>query len=159
MRKIISWRKFRKESLIEKFSVEDWHKILSDIDKQEEFNELLKYDCVKCFVAYHTQREEPFAFVFTCTVGDKIFVHGGGWTANNTLNNYTALIILLERFFKKGLKVRTSCLVGNDKAFRFLHSVGFIKYYSSSAYHYMWLPYKRFVSTPIYKRIKQRNGK
>ena len=53
-------------------------------------------------------------------------------------------------------KIRTSCLVSNERAFRFLHRVGFISYYKTMDFYYLWLPQKRFQNTEIYKRVNNK---
>ena len=63
---------------------------------------------------------------------------------------------LFKRLFKKKYKIRTSCLVSNERAFRFLHSVGFISYYKTMDFYYLWLPQKRFQNTEIYKRVNNK---
>lgn len=72
------------------------------------------------------------------------------------MGNVSLPVAFLERLLKKKYKIRTSCLVSNERAFRFLHSVGFIKIYSSEKFNYLWLPQKRFQNTEIYKRVNDK---
>ena len=64
---------------------------------------------------------------------------------------------MIEYLLNQGRKVRTSCFVGNDRALRFLTSIGFVKYHTSDNYHYMWINIKRLQNSKIYKYIKREN--
>lgn len=155
----IEWYSIKNIKSENMFSETDWSKIFTDLSSYLEVNEFLSLGCGQCFVARNLLNNEDFAFVFICLEdykANKIVFHGGGWKQGNTMLHYTALVYLLERLFKRGYKIRTSCLRSNQKAFRFIHSVGFINHYTSENYHYFWLPYKRFINTNIYKRINSK---
>lgn len=152
----IEWRTVRNIKSEEMFSLTDWSKIFTNLSSYLEINEFLSKGYGQCFVARNLLDNEDFAFVFIFYEDykeNKIVFHGGGWKKGNTLLHYTAFVYLLERLFKRGYKIRTSCLKTNKKAFRFLHSVGFVNYYTTENYHYFWLPQKRFMNTEIYKRV------
>lgn len=152
----IEWRIVRNVSAENMFSETDWAKIFTDASSYLEVNEFLSKGYGQCFVARNLLNNEDFAFVFIYMRDFKentIVFHGGGWKNGNTMLHYTALVYLLDKLFRKGYKIRTSCLLSNKKAFRFIRSVGFVNHYTSENYHYFWLPYKRFINTNIYKRI------
>lgn len=156
----IEWRTVRNIKAENMFSLEDWSKIFTGISSYLEVNKTLSLGCGQCFVARNLLNNEDFAFVFIYKKDykeNKIVFHGGGWKKGKTLLHYTAFVYLLERLFKRGYKIRTSCLKTNKKAFRFLHSVGFVNYYTTENYHYFWLPQKRFMKTNIYKRVNNVN--
>lgn len=138
------------------FSATEWNKIFPDLYTYAEINVFLSKGYGQYLIAYNLISMEPFAFVFLYLEDKKqrkVVFHGGGWKKGNTLLHYTAFVYLLERLFKKKYKIRTSCLVSNERAFRFLHSVGFVNYYTTTNYRYLWLPQKRFQNTEIYKRV------
>ena len=138
------------------FSKTDWAKIFGDLHSNLEIDKFISKSYGQCFIARNLLNNEDFAFVFMYIKDFKkntIVFHGGGWKNGNTMLHYTALIYLLDKFFRKGYKIRTSCLLSNKKAFRFIRSVGFVNHYTSENCHYFWLPYKRFINTNIYKRI------
>lgn len=141
------------------FSKTDWAKIFADLSSCLEIDKFISLGYGQCFIARNLITNEDFAFVFVYLEDyktNKIVFHGGGWKNGNTMLHYTALVYLLEKLFKRGYKIRTSCLRSNQKAFRFIHSVGFINHYTSENHHYFWLPYKRFINTNIYKRINSK---
>lgn len=153
----ISWKNITTIKSKDMFSEKEWNKIFPDLSSFKEIEVFLSKGYGQCMIA-NTLTGESFAFVFLYCENErdkKISFHGGGWLKNNSIQHYVATMALIEELFASGYKVRTSCLVNNDVAFRFLHSLGFIKYRSTDHYHYMWLPYKRFINTPIYKRIKK----
>lgn len=152
----IEWRTVRNIKAEEMFSLTDWSKIFTNLSSYLEINEFLSKGYGQCFIARNLLDNEDFASVFIFYEDykeNKIVFHGGGWKKSNTLLHYTAFVYLLERLFKRGYKIRTSCLRSNKKAFRFLHSVGFVNHYTTENYHYFWLPQKRFMKTNIYKRV------
>lgn len=139
------------------FSEKEWNKIFPDLFTFKEIEEFLSKGYGQCMVA-HTITGKSFAFVFLYSEDEsdkKISFHGGGWWKNNSIQHYIATMGLIEELFASGYKVRTSCFVNNDVAFRFIHSLGFIKFRSTEYYHYFWLPYKRFINTAVYKRFHE----
>ena len=60
---------------------------------------------------------------------------------------------MLKTLLAKGLKIRTSCIPTNTRAYRFLRSVGFVKYLQTENYIYMRLNEKKFRNNSIYKKI------
>ena len=102
---------------------------------------------------------EPFAFIYAYIEDEKslkVSLHGGGWISGNTLLNYNAYILLIDAMLEKGIKVRTACQLDNDIAMRFNRSIGFIKYYSSKNYHYLWISSERLHKSKIFKRINRK---
>ena len=64
--------------------------------------------------------------------------HGGGWNKSiyHTLLYYRGAAILIKALLNFCIKVRTSCLISNKTAYRFLKSIGFVNYLNSKNYHY-----------------------
>ncbi len=140
------------------FSEKDWGKIFPDLSSFNDVDVFLSKGYGQCMVAYNHTVKTNFAFIFLYCEDEHrkiISFHGGGLLKNNSMQHYVALVALIDELFASGYKIRTSCLIENVVAFRFLHSVGFMKYRSTLYYSYMWLPYKRFIETPIYKKINQ----
>ena len=146
------WKPFSGEMIVSRFKQENFGKILSEINSDAELQSFLALDYVHGMVAY---KETGCPVAFAILIDDmddmkKINIHGGCWSGS-ALDSYHAIFSLIENLFDSGHSVRTSCTLNNHRAYRFLHSVGFVNHYTSKNYHYFWLPYKRFVNTPIYK--------
>ena len=157
--RIMEWRRYNNEPIVESFRKEDWMRIFVDIDTDEELRTFLTIGRSEGYVAYDCLTTKPFAFICLlkerCS-DERVFVHGGGWSGPPMLK-YESIITMCSALFQKGKKIRTQCLRDNVNAFRFLHSIGFVNHFSSNRCHYFWLPYKRFVNTAIYKRINKNN--
>lgn len=162
--KNIKWESYdaQKERVCSRFESKEWRKIISGIHTDQEWNEFLTRlaGYTHCFVLYPSERNTPIAFILLMQEDEKgkvISIHGGGWDKSVRLSllYYRGLIVMIEHLLKQGFKVRTSCLIANERAFRFLRSVGFVKYYSTDTKHLMWINAKRLESSSIYKRIMQ----
>ena len=155
---LVEWRCRSTESLIDSFKESDWKRIFSDISDIHGLEKLLSYDCGQCYVSYNLKTNKPFGFIYAYIEDEKskkISLHGGGWISGNTLLNYNAYILLIDVLLDNGIKVRTNCELDNDIAMRFNRSIGFIKYYSSKNYHYLWISKERLHKSEIYKRINK----
>lgn len=150
----IEWHLQSSERILSRFLKKDWDNIFSGFVSDEEFDVFLSRNDNVCYVAYDRQTKEPFGFVLTyLTDNGRLQLHGGSW-AGSTFKNYHALVILLESLLMKGYKVRTSQDSSNVNAFRFMKSIGFIKYWSTDDRNYLWLSEKKMKSSAIYRRIK-----
>lgn len=152
---MIEWRECGDERIVSHFSQDEWHNILSDISTDEELQNFMRLDFVHGYVAYN-RANTPVAFALLIEElwrGNQVQIHGGCWTGS-AWDCYEAMITLIEKLFRDGKAVRSQCTLENTITTRFLQSLGFVNHYTSSNYRYFWLPYKHFINTPIYKRIK-----
>lgn len=159
---MLEWRPFTANvNICSKFSINEWHKIVTDIDSDADWNDLVSeyYPFIKCYILYKTANGEPIAFAYTLQEDDKgkvVSFHGGGWdkSIHHTMLYYQGAVMLIDTLLNLGLKVRTSCLVDNKTAFRFLKSIGFVNYRSTDKWHYFWINARRLKYYNIYlKRI------
>lgn len=151
---MIEWRCLCEEGIVSRFTLDEWHNIVSDISTEEEFHDFLQNEFIHGYVAYN-RANTPVAFALLIEElwrGNQVQIHGGCWSGS-AWDSYEAMITLIEMLFKDGKAVRSQCTLENTRTTRFLQSLGFINHYTSAHYRYFWLPYKRFVNTSIYKRI------
>ncbi len=152
---VLEWKPYVGEQIVKCFHDEQWLKILPEIRTDGELKELFSFDLGMGYVLYERETTEAKGFVYL-HISDandrKVFIHGGGWS-DNTLFNYTAMVAMIDTLFNAKIKIRSSCLLGNNTAFRFLRSLGFVNYYTSLNHHYFWLPYKRYINNPIKQRF------
>lgn len=158
---IVEWVDYEQEAVCSKFSCDEWQLIASDIHSDEEWRQFVAEYCdlVECYILKLKSNGKSIAFVYLYRdplSNNVISVHGGGWgkTMRLSLLYYRGLIVMLEHLLNLGFKVRTSCLIENKRAYRFLQSVGFVKYNSFEGYVYMWINEKRLKSSAIYKRSR-----
>ncbi len=152
---MIDWRRLCDEEIVSRFSEHDWNNIFSGISTDKELREILQQDFVHGYVAYN-RANTPVAFALLIEElwrGNQVQIHGGCWSGS-AWDSYEAMITLIERLFKDGKAVRSQCTLENTRTTRFLKSLGFVNHYTSENYRYFWLPYKRFINTTIYKRIR-----
>ena len=152
---MIDWRLLCDEEIVSRFSEHDWNNIFSGISTDKELREILQHDFVHGYVAYNRANT---SVAFTLLIeelwrGNQVQIHGGCWSGS-AWDSYEAMITLIEKLFKDGKAVRSQCTLENIRTSRFLKSLGFVNHYTSSDYRYFWLPYKRFINTAIYKRIR-----
>lgn len=150
----IEWRERSSEEIFDRFEPSEWLKIFSDCESRESFENFANAGFGKCWIAYDTEAAQPLAFIFIYTMeNDSVAIfHGGGWSKQPT-TNYICMTTLLNKLFGMRYRIRTSCLRDNKVAFRFLHSVGFIKYRTEGNYDFLWLSEKRFKQSLIYQRF------
>ena len=153
---LIKWVSYnRNEKICERYSLNDWHKAVHDIDSDEQWaNFLEKSLIVKCYILKLCSNDTSIAFLYTMQEdfsGKVVSVHGGGW--ENPLMYYRGYVLMLKYLLKKGLKVRTYCQLSNPKAIRFSRSVGFVPYRYSEEEVFMWINEKRLRNSKIYKRF------
>lgn len=161
---MLEWRPFcANESICSRFNISEWHKMVTDVDSDSEWSLLLsEYShFIKCYVLYRIESDEPIAFVYTLqedNEGKVVSFHGGGWNKSmyHTLLYYKGAIMFIKTLLNLGLKVRTSCLIDNIPAFRFLKSIGFVCYRTTNKWHYFWINTKRLEAGKIQKFLLQR---
>lgn len=152
---MIEWRQWHKERIVSRFSEHDWNNIFSGISTDKDLKERIQSDFVHGYVAYN-RANTPVAFALLIEElwrGNQVQIHGGCWSGS-AWDSYEAMITLIEMLFENGKAVRSQCTLENTRTTRFLRSLGFINHYTSAHYRYFWLPYKRFINTTIYKRIR-----
>ena len=152
----VKWGSYNQEEKIcERYSLEQWHRAVHDIDSDEEwFNFLSESIIVKCYVLKLSSNDKSIAFVYTMQEdpsGKIISIHGGGW--ENPLMYYRGYILMIEHLLALGLKVRTYCQLTNPAAIRFSRSVGFVPYRYSESEGFMYISEKRLKSGKLYKRF------
>ena len=159
----VSWIKYSEDDILcEHFSLKEWHFIVSDIDSDKDWSELLKNNLlINCYILKECSKNEAIAFLYTkheSLNGEIMSLHGGGWkkSFSNTLLFYRGFILMIEFLLNKKIKVRTSCTLDNIVAYRFIKSVGFVNYKSSEKYFYFWINKKRLLSNKIRNYIFER---
>ena len=152
---MIVWKPYSGERIVSRFAIKDWHNIISSVSTDKELELFLQEGFAQGYVAYRPG-DTPIAFVFLVEEtwrDNQVQVHGGCFSGS-AWDSYAALISLLEKLFDEKRRVRSHCIKGNEKVARFLQGIGFVNHYTSEHYRYFWLPYKRFINSPIYKRFK-----
>lgn len=159
---MLEWKPYvANVNICSKFTTKEWRKMVTDVKSDRDWNRLVaeNYPFIKCYVLYKTANSEPIAFAYILQEDDKgevVSLHGGGWNKSlyHTLLYYQGAIMLINTLLNSGLKVRTSCLIDNMTAYRFLKSIGFVNYRSSNKWHYFWINAQRLKYSNIYtKRI------
>lgn len=150
----IKWVPYcRGEIVCKRYSLDDWHKIVHDIDSDEEWADFLEESFfVKCYVLKHCSNNESIAFAYVMQEnyeGTIVSIHGGGWGSSSL--HFRGYILMLKHLLEKGLKVRTYCHLTNTTAIRFDRSVGFVPYRYTKDEVFMWIDEKRLKNSKIYK--------
>lgn len=158
----IKWKAFSGEKICERFPLDEWNLMVSDISSDEEWHKFLKdyKDLVKCYVLYTCKDNNEIGFVYLYNEADDfnvVSIHGGGWGTSVRLSilYYRGLILMIENLVGQGKKVRTSCFLGNDKAYKFLRGIGFVNYMTTDKAHYMWINNKKLQNSKIYRYINR----
>ena len=153
---IIKWVPYnREEKIWERYSLDDWHSAVHDIDSDEEWADFLEESLiVKCYILKLCSNDRSIAFVYTIQedfAGKVLSIHGGGW--ENPLMYYRGYILMIRHLLDQGYKVRTYCQLSNDAAIRFDRSVGFVPYRYTDEEICMWISRKRLEISKLYKRF------
>lgn len=153
---IIKWIPYhREEKICDRYSLDDWHSAVHDIDSDEEWADFLeKTHIVKCYILKLCSNDKSIAFVYTIQedfAGKVLSIHGGGW--ENPLMYYRGYILMIKHLLGQGYKVRTYCQLSNAAAIRFVRSVGFVPYRYTEEEVFMWISSKRLENSKIYKRF------
>lgn len=159
---IVEWHKYTGgEHLCKRFPLAEWHLIISDVDTDEKWEDILRSSSyINCYILKRCKSHETIGFVYTKhedNNGRIRSVHGGGWGKSMELSlfYYRGLILMINNLLHDGIRVRTSCLRDNTRAFRFLRSIGFVPYFYTDTYVYMWINEKRLNNSIIYKYLYQ----
>jgi hypothetical protein len=149
----------REEKICERYSLEQWHCAVHDIDSDEEWANFLSESLVvKCYVLKLCSSDKSIAFVYTMQEdmhGKVVSIHGGGW--ENPLMYYRGYVLMLKHLLAKGLKVRTYCQLSNPTAIRCSRSVGFVPYRYTEEEVFMWISAQRLTASKLYKRFYNNN--
>ena len=145
------------ENICKKFTEKDWHKIINDIDTDRELAYITEQDkFYKAYIVKTCVNNTTIAFLLIKpeSVCNKVVsIHGGGWGKSMyfSILYYRALILMIQFLWQQGHRVRTSYHIENNRAYRFLHSIGFVKYKEIDRYIYMWISEKRLRSSRVYR--------
>ena len=153
---VIKWIPYsREERICERFPLDVWHRIVHDIDSDEEWGNFLeKSQFVKCYILRQCSNNESIAFIYTMQENFKgtiVSIHGGVW--GSPLLHFRGYILMLKNLLEQNLKVRTYCNKLNSAAIRFDKSVGFVPYRYTENEVFMWITEKRLKGTKLYKRF------
>lgn len=148
------------KGIISKFKPSDWHLIASDIDDEKTLIDFLDNhsDFMECYLLSTKADNQPFAFFYLLHEYDDnriVSFHGGGW--NNTIRynllHFRAAFLIAHTLEENGIKVRTYCLASNEKAYRFLREVGYIKYRLNGDTIEMYHSEKKMKRSRLYQKL------
>ena len=126
---LIEWRYCRSEVKIrDQFNYDDWHKIVKDIETDEDLFRANEKGYIALYVVKRRDQKKPFGFVFILVEDPKkniVSIHGGGWDRKYKYLFPNAFLLMNRYLLDSGIKVRTSCLIGNTKAMKFIRACGF----------------------------------
>ena len=138
---------------------EEWHLAVSDIDTDEEFAEMVS-SCktIKCYTLRLCCDDSSIAFIYTKYIDERnrvVSIHGGGWGRSfSSSRHYCRGVILMVKYLlEQGLKVQTSCLLENKRAYRLMHSIGFVKYRIDKGYVDLWINKERLHRSKMYSYL------
>lgn len=150
----------KSEIIYSNFKIDDWHNVVSDINSDEELSNALDlYKHIDGYILKRCDNNESIAFLYIKKENQKksiVSIHGGGWNKSIYLTflYYRGYVLMIEHLLNKGYKVRTTCLCTNKLAYRFIRSIGFVKYKSSGTYNYFWINSNRLSNNKINKYLK-----
>lgn len=144
--------------IVKRFPLDDWHKIASDIESEQEWKDLIqKYpDFIVCMVLKEQPSLNPVAFVYLLPEdfeGKTYSIHGGGW--KNPYLYYRAFVFLVEHLLRNGIKLRTAIAKSNQRAHRFVKSIGFKTFRHSEDKDLMYITLKNLKLSRTYKSFVQ----
>lgn len=150
----IDWKRWSSEEIFNQFNLVDWLKIFSDICTQQEFQSFISNNYGEIWIPYDRiyNKSIGFIFIYPANSNSTVIFHGGSWSHNPRIN-YLCIISLLDRLFKFGYCIKTTCLHDNLNAYKFLQSVGFVRYARSGAYINLQISEKDFRNSTIYSYL------
>ena len=98
----------------------------------------------------------PVAFVYLLPEdfeGKTYSIHGGGW--KNPYLYYRAFVFLVEHLLRNGIKLRTAIAKSNQRAHRFVKSIGFKTFRHSEDKDLMYITLKNLKLSRTYKSFVQ----
>lgn len=158
----IRWEPYHKQvPICSQFPLDTWHLIVSDIDSDRQWNEFIDsyLNVVACFLLYCVGDVKPLGFIYIFFEDPEkriVSLHGGGWeqSIRASMTYYKGMIRLIQTLLKLKIKVRSQCLLINNRANKFLHSIGFVKYHQDAQNIYFYINEKR-----LQNRISARYNK
>ena len=155
----VFWDNFSpKDKVFSWFSLEDWHKIVHDLDGDQPWASFLeRYPrYYRCYVLRRKQDNESLGFVFIINEDLKwktVSIHGGAAFGSSVFERYRGFILMISSLLGAGIKVRTAYSSDNVNAMKFNKSIGFVKYREIDNVIFAWINRNRLISMPIYKRL------
>lgn len=147
------------EKVCTRFDKEEWHLAVSDIDTDEEFAEVVNTcQTIKCYILRLCCDDSSIAFIYTKYIDERnrvVSIHGGGWGRSFSSSRHycRGVILMVKHLLEQGLKVQTSCLLENKRAYRLMHSIGFVKYRIDKGYVDMWINKERLHRSKMYSYL------
>ena len=153
---IVKWIPYSRDEIIcGRYSLDEWHNAVHDIDSDEEWANFLEDSyIVKCYILKSCINDKSIAFLYIKKEelrGKIVSVHGGGWGSH--MMHYRGYILMLKYLLGQGIKVRTTCLLSNTKAIRFSRSVGFVPYRYTEDEVFMWISEDKLKKCRLYRRF------
>jgi len=157
---LISVINYENVDVVSKFKSDDWHLIVKDIDTNEEWVQFLKEDpgFIQCYLLSTKEDNQPFAFFYLLHEYEDeriVSFHGGGW--NNSIHfsmlHFRSAFLIAKSLEEQGMKVRTRCFASNEKAYRFLREVGYIKYRLNGNLIEMYHSEKKMKRSKLYQKM------
>ena len=152
------------DNICSKFNINEWHHIVTDIHNDQEWNSFINdyKEIITCLSVYKCKNNEFIGFVYLYLEDYSkriISVHGGGWTKSteHSLLFYRASICIIHHLLEQNIKVRTSCLRENERAYKIIKSLGFVKYKTTEYFNLMWITRTRLYNNQIYKYLYRIN--
>lgn len=146
--------------IISKFSKSDWHLIASDIDTIEDWVDFLTKcpSYVKSYLLSSRDDNKPFGFFYLLFDYDNknvVSFHGGGWNKSlyYTLLHFRSAFLVAQALKKNGFKVRTCCKSYNEKAYKFLREVGYVKYRQDEDTIEMYFSERKMKRSKLYQKF------
>ena len=156
----VIWEHHNGDNICTRFSIEDWGKIVSDIHTNKEWVSLVEEysDLIECYILKRRCDNHEIGFIYLyheSVLTNIVSIHGGGWEKSmiSSILYYRGLILMIRNLLSQGFRVRTSCFISNEKAYRFLKIIGFVVFKTSDKSHYMWINQRRLLTGRIYKYL------
>lgn len=135
------------DELLSKFSPEAWELIKSDIKNEEDWSDYLinLSSVLSCLMISSVASGRQIAFILLSIVNSTPLVisfHGGGWASNmgEVRLYYRAMDLIFKYLKRKDVKIQTSCLRINQRAYHFILSLGCVLESIDEDRYYFILP-------------------
>lgn len=158
----IKWTAYKSSDIVcGHFTTEAWHTIFGEIETEEELRKHLTeyHDVTACLILRKDSIPIGFAYIITEDNEKRIIsIHGGGWSdaKNAVWSYYRGIYLIIEILLNAGIRVRTSCLKSNHRAYRFINSLGFVRYCTGDKCCYFYINKKRMGNSRPYKFLNNK---
>ena len=157
----IVWEPYTSEDIVcDRFSLDEWHLAVADIHSDDEWNEFLQdnTDFVCCKILREIESRKTIGFIYIMEEDERkkvVSIHGGGWekSMKASILYYHGFFCVIKSLLDLGYKVRTTCVINNENAYRFIKGTGFVCYYTSQTLHHFWINEKRLTNNPLFRWI------